>query len=418
MPAKVVKSVSKNMEPMPRSPKFTAVLYSQSGIGFVVLALSLLLLFPYPVQTAGIADIKDIRMWHAPERSRIVFDMDKGTNFKVFTLGNPDRVVIDLPDTRLKTTIPGPSKTGQFISQIRAGNPDNNTLRLVFDVEKPVRYFIQLLKPVDNYQYRLVVDYYHQDAVVESDLPAQAVITRPKPKPPRRDGDILVLIDAGHGGEDPGALGKTSREKDVVLAIAKRLKNQIDRTPGLKAVLTRTGDYYISLRRRTRIAREEQADIFISIHADAFKNSKARGASVYALSQRGASSETARWLANKENSSDLVGGVSLADKDNLLAGVLLDLSMSKTVSESISFGREVLEELQKIGPVHSKRVEQAGFVVLKSPDIPSILIETAYITNPVEEKQLKTPVHQEKIASAVVRGIQRYLAKSGGIYAN
>jgi len=213
-------------------------------------------------------------------------------------------------------------------------------------------------------------------------------------------------------------LGKTSREKDVVLSIAKRLKTKIDREPGLRAQLTRSGDYYIGLRKRTRIARDKQADIFVSIHADAFKNKNARGASVYALSQRGASSETARWLANKENSSDLVGGVSLADKDNLLAEVLLDLSMTKTVSESISFGREVLSELKKIGRVHSKRVEQAGFAVLKSPDIPSILIETAYITNPTEEKLLKSSSHQDKIANAVVVGIRRYLKKSGGIYAN
>ena len=358
------------------------------------------------------ADVKDIRMWHAPDRTRFVLDMDRGANFKVFTLSNPDRVVIDLPQTRLKAGIPKQGSTGQFIARIRSGQPESNTLRLVFEVQKPVRYFIQMLKPVDNYQYRLVVDYYHRDTVVDADKPTQPA------KPKKRTGDILVLIDPGHGGEDPGALGKTAREKDVVLAIAKKLKKKIDREPGLRAELTRGGDYYIGLRKRTRIARDKHADIFVSIHADAFKNKKARGASVYALSQRGASSETARWLANKENSSDLVGGVSLADKDNLLAEVLLDLSMTKTVSESISFGREVLSELKTIGRVHSKRVEQAGFAVLKSPDIPSILIETAYITNPTEEKLLKSASHQDRIANAVVNGIRRYLKKSGGIYAN
>jgi N-acetylmuramoyl-L-alanine amidase len=364
------------------------------------------------------AQIKDIRMWHAPDRSRIVFDMDKGAKFNAFTLTNPDRVVIDLPGTILRSQIPAVGSTGQFISKIRSGKQGSGSLRLVFDVEKPVRYFIQLLKPIDNYQYRLVVDYYHRDTVVESDRPAQPAIPIFPSKPKERKGDLLVLIDPGHGGEDPGALGKKAREKDVVLAIAKVLKKKIDQEPGLRAELTRSGDYYIGLRKRTRIARNRQADLFVSIHADAFKNRNVRGASVYALSQRGASSETARWLANKENSSDLVGGVSLADKDSLLAGVLLDLSMTKTVSESISFGREVLAELNKIGRVHSKRVEQAGFAVLKSPDIPSILVETAYITNPTEEKLLKNSAHQAKIANAVVYGIRRYLKKSSSIYAN
>ena len=377
-----------------------------------------LIIWIAPLGLAQAADIKDIRMWHAPDRTRFVFDMDRGANFKVFTLSNPDRVVIDLPQTGLKAGIPRQGSTGQFIARIRSGRPESNTLRLVFEVQKPVRYFIQMLKPVDNYQYRLVVDYYHRDTVVDADKSGQPAPSSQPSKPKKRTGDLLVLIDPGHGGEDPGALGKTAREKDVVLAIAKRLKKKIDREPGLRADLTRGGDYYIGLRKRTRIAREKQADIFVSIHADAFKNKNARGASVYALSQRGASSETARWLANKENSSDLVGGVSLADKDNLLAEVLLDLSMTKTVSESISFGREVLSELKKIGRVHSKRVEQAGFAVLKSPDIPSILIETAYITNPTEEKLLKSSSHQDRVANAVVIGIRRYLNKSGSIYAD
>jgi N-acetylmuramoyl-L-alanine amidase len=385
----------------------------KSGTGLVV-AISLLWML---LGNARAADIQDIRMWHAPDRSRIVFDMDEGSRFKAFTLKNPDRVVIDLPGTRLKSAIPASGTTGQFISRIRVGQPDSNTLRVVFDVKKPVRYFIQLLKPVDNYRYRLVVDYYHRDAIVEADQPEQPTLPVPPGKQRKPGDELLVLIDPGHGGEDSGALGRNSREKNVVLQIARQLKIQLDREPGIRAELTRKGDYYIGLRRRTRIAREMRADLFVSIHADAFKNKNARGASVYALSQSGASSETARWLANKENSSDLVGGVSLADKDNLLAEVLLDLSMTKTVSESISFGREVLGELKKIGRVHSKRVEQAGFVVLKSPDIPSILVETAYITNPTEEKLLRNPGHQARIAGAVVIGIKRYLKKNQSVYA-
>jgi N-acetylmuramoyl-L-alanine amidase len=362
------------------------------------------------------AVIHDIRMWHAPERSRIVFDMDKGAKFKVFTLANPDRVVIDLPGTRIKGQMPSPGSTGQFIRRIRVGYPDQKTMRLVFDVKIPVRYFIQLLKPVDKYKYRLVVDYYHQHSVVDSDRVERPKLPTSPQRPRKRTGELLVLIDPGHGGEDPGALGKRAREKDVVLEISKKLKSKIDKQPGLRAELTRKGDYYIGLRKRTRIARELEADFFISIHADAFKNKNAKGASVYALSQRGASSETARWLANKENSSDLVGGVSLADKDNLLAEVLLDLSMTNTVNESISFGRAVLGEIKKIGKVHSPRVEQAGFAVLKSPDIPSILVETAYITNPAEEKLLQSSKHQNRIANAIVSGINRYLDQNKNLY--
>lgn len=375
--------------------------------------LVLLALVTGPVSAAV---IKDIRMWHAPDHSRLVFDMDKRSKFKVFSLESPGRVVIDLENTRLRSKIPDPTKTGQFIRQIRLGSPDGSVTRLVFDLKKPVRYFIQLLKPSNKFQYRLVVDFYHHDFDPNKKKPVPA--PRPEPGAPRDPSrDILVMIDPGHGGEDSGARGKRSYEKTVVLQISKRLKALIDAEPGMKAELTRTGDYYIKLRKRSTLARQNRADMFISIHADAFKDSRARGASVYALSLRGATSETAKILANKENLSDLAGGVSLADKDDLLAEVLLDLSMSSTVNESISFGREVLAELKKIGRVHSKRVEQAGFVVLKSPDVPSILVETAYITNPSEEKLLRSKRHQEKIAKAILTGVKRYITKSPAYYA-
>lgn len=375
--------------------------------------LVLLALVTGPVSAAV---IKDIRMWHAPDHSRLVFDMDKRSKFKVFSLESPGRVVIDLENTRLRSKIPDPTKTGQFIRQIRLGSPDGSVTRLVFDLKKPVRYFIQLLKPSNNFQYRLVVDFYHHDFDPNKKTPVPAPLPEPDaPRDPNRD--ILVMIDPGHGGEDSGARGKRTYEKTVVLQISKRLKSLIDAEPGMKAELTRTGDYYIKLRKRSTLARQNRADMFISIHADAFKDSRARGASVYALSLRGATSETAKILANKENLSDLAGGVSLADKDDLLAEVLLDLSMSSTVNESISFGREVLAELKKIGRVHSKRVEQAGFVVLKSPDVPSILVETAYITNPSEEKLLRSKGHQEKIAKAILTGVKRYITKSPAYYA-
>ncbi len=372
-------------------------------------------LFAGPAQSAS---IHDIRMWHAPERSRIVFDMDRAVQYKVFTLESPKRVVIDLPDTRLKSAAPPPGSTGPFIKQIRLGYPDSSKLRVVFDLDKPVRYYIQTLKPVNNYQYRLVVDYYHRDSIAAI-IEQQSKPRKPEPAKPKKPGEkLLVLIDPGHGGEDPGALGKKTQEKKVVLTIARKLKDQINREPGMRAELTRKGDYYVGLRKRTRIARDLQADLFISIHADAFKNRNVRGASVYALSQRGASSEKARWLANKENASDLVGGVSLADKGNDLAGVLLDMSMTKTVTASIDFGREVLAELSKIGKIHGKHhVGQAGFAVLKSPDIPSILVETAYITNAKDEQLLRNSKYQTRIAKAIVAGIHRYLKKNPNIYA-
>ena len=357
------------------------------------------------------ASIKDIRMWHAPTRSRIVFDMDRRATFKAFKLAAPDRVVIDLHNAKINSAIPAAATTGQFIRRIRPGTRNKTTTRLVFDIDQPVRYAVQMLKPSGRYQYRLVVDFYHRDAVVEADKPP--AVRRPGgPK-----SELLILLDPGHGGEDPGAVGKRAYEKNVVLQIAKKLQARVNKYPGLRAELTRTGDYYISLRKRTRIARRRGAYLFVSIHADAVKNKSARGASVYTLSERGASSESARWLANKENSSDLLGGVSLADKDDQLAGVLLDLAKSNTANESVSFGRDVLAELKKIGHVHSKRVEKAGFVVLKSPDIPSILVETAYITNPKEEKLLMNSKHQERIAGAVAAGIARYLTKIGHHFA-
>ena len=355
------------------------------------------------------AAINDIRMWHAPERTRIVFDMDERPIFRVFTLNNPNRVVIDLSNTQLNSSVPLPATTGQFIQQLRVGHPKQGTLRLAFDLNKPVRYFIQLLAPVSQYKYRLVVDYYHHDSVLEADQPVRPIIPD---KPRKRKDVLLVLIDPGHGGEDPGASGRTTHEKNIVLAIAKKLQTHINKQPGLWAELTRKGDYYVGLRKRTRIAQKLKADLFISIHADAVKNKTVRGASVYALSVRGATSEAARLLANKQNSVDLIGGVSLADKDNTLAETLIDLSMEKKVPQSISFAREVLDELAKVGRVHSKKVERAGFVVLKSPEIPSILVETAYISNHEEEKLLRSSKHQHRIVNGVVAGIKRYVAKN------
>ncbi len=358
------------------------------------------------------AVINDIRMWHAPDRTRIVLDMDEKVGFREFTLKSPHRFVVDLPQSRLARSLPAPDSMGQFVRRMRQGYPATGVLRMVFDLEKPIRYEIRLLKPVDHYPYRLVMDFYSKESVSRT---VQA--DRPKPGEGRANQDVLILIDPGHGGEDPGALGKKTYEKTVVLQIAKKLKKKVDREPGMRAELTRKGDYYVGLRNRTGIARRLRADLFVSIHADAFKDRRVRGASVYALSQRGATSESARWLADKENASDLAGGVILSDKEDMLANAMIDMSMTRTVNESLVLGREVLDELKKIGPVHSKRVEQAGFAVLKSPDIPSILVETAYITNSTEEKLLRSEKHQRRISDAILAGIRKYIRNNPMIHA-
>ncbi|MGR3913620.1 MAG: N-acetylmuramoyl-L-alanine amidase [Gammaproteobacteria bacterium] len=355
----------------------------------------------------GGAVIGDIRIRHSPEHSRFVFALNRPPAYRVLRLHNPERVVIDLRGVQVRTAIPRGADTGQFIRRIRHGARGGGA-RVVFDLAKPARFYAQVLKPSGRYQYRLVADFHRPKGAP----PSQRAL------PPRKKkSDLLVLIDPGHGGEDPGALGRRAYEKNVVLQIARKLKRAIDKQRGMRAELTRGGDYYISLRKRTDIARRRNADMFISIHADAVNNRSARGASVYALSRSGASSETAKWLANKENASDLVGGVSLADKEDLLAEVLLDLSMSTTVNDSLRLGRDVLAQLKTIGRLHSKRVEQAGFAVLKSPDIPSILVETAYITNPSEEKLLISARHQNRIAAAIAAGIKRHIAKNRNRYA-
>jgi N-acetylmuramoyl-L-alanine amidase len=264
------------------------------------------------------------------------------------------------------------------------------------------------LNPIAQYGDRLVIDLFPTLTVQSS--PAT------EPKIEQRLRDIIVAIDPGHGGDDPGAVGPgKTYEKTVVLAIAKRLADRFNAEPGFKAVLTRGGDYYVAHRTRTQLARDNQADVFISIHADAWKTASASGASVFAISQRGATSETARWIAEKENRADLIGGVgsvSLDDKDDVLAGVLLDLSMTASLSASLEMGAEVIKSIAPINKLHKANVEQASFIVLKSPDIPSILVETGFISNPGEAKKLRTAVHQQKMAGAIFKGVSTYFQKT------
>ncbi|MAF99977.1 MAG: N-acetylmuramoyl-L-alanine amidase [Acidiferrobacteraceae bacterium] len=375
-----------------------------SRISFIVLLV--VLLGWGDIASADSVSLTNLRFWHAPTRTRLVFDLDGPVRYKVFRLENPSRLVVDFDRARFNGELPSNQKAGPFISKVRKGVPSPEKLRIVLDLDLPLKASVFSLLPNDVYGYRLVIDLNRiATPVARADPSGKSSQTTEGDA-----GDFVVVIDAGHGGEDPGAIGsRRTREKNVVLAIAKELKQQLDALPGVRGVLTRKSDYYISLRRRTTLARKYKADIFISIHADAFPKKQVRGSSVFALSRRGASSETARWLAKKENSADLAGGVSIADKDDQLAEVLLDMSITKTINDSIVLASNVLKELARIGKVHSRYVEQAGFVVLKSPDIPSILVETAFITNPTEEKLLNSKSHQKQIAGAIRKGVQRYM---------
>ncbi len=346
-------------------------------------------------------EIRNVRAWLAPDNTRLVFDLSGPVEHKLFTLSNPGRVVIDIEQASLKTSLDKLGLEKSPVESIRYSQRGEG-LRIVLDLKDRVRPKSFDLKPNEQYGHRLVVDL---------EMREQAVVTKTVVPVPGEGGkrDIVVMIDAGHGGEDPGAIGPGGvREKDVVLAIAKKLKAMIDSRKGYRAVLTRTGDYYISLRGRTGKARQSNADLFVSIHADAFKDPRARGASVWVLSGRGASSEMGRWLAKRENSADLIGGVgslSLDDKDDVLASVLLDMSMNASRKDSHQVASRIHGNMDRFARMHKKHVEQAGFVVLKSPDIPSILVETGFISNPGEARKLRTSGYQKQMAEAIYRGI-------------
>ena len=366
--------------------------------------LFLLLLVPLAAMGGSSAQIQGLRLWNAPDHTRLVFDLSQAVEHRLFILDEPARLVIDFSNARLKKKLEAAVQKSRHIRRIRYAPQSDNRFRVVLDLAQPVRPRSFLLRPSGDYGHRLVIDLYDREGQARV---VQSVKQKEDPSGLR---DIVVAIDAGHGGEDPGARGRRlrTREKDVTLSIARKLKKLIDAEPGMRAVLTRKGDYYVGLRKRMQIARRHHADLFVSIHADAFRNSKARGSSVFVLSRRGASSEAARWLAAKENASDLVGGVSLDDKDDILASVLLDLAQTGTLAASMRAATLVHREMGKIGKLHGDRIQNAGFVVLKSPDIPSMLVETGFISNPTEERQLASARHQERIARAIFRGIRSY----------
>jgi N-acetylmuramoyl-L-alanine amidase len=375
-----------------------------------------------------------VRVWPAADYTRVTIEFGAPLDFSYFTVKNPDRLVVDLEGIEFTSVFENlPDKVGNDdpnIRLLRAGRFKPGVVRLVMELKNEVRPQVFELPPVGNYGHRLVLDVYPlepPDPLMQllekteqndgSGPPGKTTeIARPeskRPGPAAVDRLVTITLDPGHGGEDPGAVGRRgSREKNVTLAIAKRLKAKIDKEPNMRAVLTRDTDFFVPLHMRVQKARRIRSDLFVSIHADAFVRKDANGSSVFVLSETGASSSAARYLAQKENEADLIGGVNLDVKDPVLARTLLDLSQTATISDSLKLGKEVLRELGSINRLHKASVEQAGFAVLKAPDIPSILVETAFISNPEEEKRLNDEAYQNKMAEAILAGIRHYFAKN------
>jgi N-acetylmuramoyl-L-alanine amidase len=351
------------------------------------------------LQPAFAVDVRNVRLWAGPDSTRVVVDLSGSARHSLLVLHNPERVVLDVSGARLGKGARVPAGAGA-VKQVRMSRDASGNLRLVLDLARPIQAKSFLTTPNAHYGYRLVIDL---GLTARAD---QAIKVKHAPADAR---DLIIAIDAGHGGEDPGAIGKNgTREKDVVLAIARELALKINAEPGMRSILTRNGDYFVPLRDRMRRARAQQADLFVSIHADSAHDRSVDGSSVYILSQRGATDEASRWLAERENASDLIGGVSLDDKDDVLASVLLDLSQSASLNASQVAAERVLHQLTQAGEVRKHEVLQARFMVLKSPDIPSMLVETAYISNPQEEQRLRSRAHQAKLAAAIHQGVRDY----------
>ena len=386
----------------------------------VLAVLSFLGLLSMPGQAAPVS-VENLRMWRAPDNTRLVLDLSGPLEHRLFSLKNPERIVIDIPSANLNKPLPPMQFNGPIIKNIRTGHREKGDLRIVLDLKRETQPRAFLLKPFQSYGYRLVIDLDHtpddNDPEFEKDKPA-AIPPAPADEstpmlPPRRN-EIVVAIDAGHGGEDPGAIGRRyrTREKQVVLSIAKELKRLVDREHNMRAIMTRKGDYFVPLARRVQLAQSARADIFISIHADSLPKKRAQGASVYALSQRGATSRLAKRLADQENASDYIGGI-LENKDPIVQKVLVDLNQTSTIVDSLALGRDILGNLKRVGHIHSHNVEQAGFAVLKSPFMPSVLVETAFISNPSEEKRLRTRKFQKQMARGIFDGVKTFAKRKG-----
>lgn len=357
--------------------------------------------------------VLDLRLSSSPEQSRVTLYLDRASSHRIFSLSDPDRTVLDIPDARLAGPLPPADPQDPVLVGLRSGVRDHGELRIVMDLKQPARVKTFPMGADGEQGHRLVVDLIPKGggAVPRKGgardsgpgaAPVRTTVARP----------VVIAIDAGHGGQDPGAIGsRGTPEKEVTLAIARRLAALVDKEPGMRPLMVRDADVFVHLNERMKRAREAKADLFISIHADAFTNPNARGSSVFTLSERGATSEAAKWLADRENSADLVGGVDLKTSDDVLANVLLNMSQNATIEHSGEAAGAVLRNLSRLGDTHKAQVQKAGFVVLKSPDIPSMLVETAFISNPEEEARLVNPAHQQRLAEAILAGIKAYFRK-------
>jgi N-acetylmuramoyl-L-alanine amidase len=361
----------------------------------------------------------DSRMWPSPSYTRITFESNNKLNFKHFMLENPLRLVMDIEGLEIKEElheIAQKAISDKYVKNFRVGINKPNVSRIVFELKEKIKPQVFTIEPVENYGHRLVLDIYPEvdpdillTKIMDMEREKKAAELKEDKDPKKAKKMYVVALDAGHGGEDPGAIGASGTyEKDITLSVARKLKSKIDEIPWMQAVLIRDGDYFIPLNQRVAKARKAKADLFISIHADAVNNRTAKGSSVYVLSEKGASSATSKLLEQKENDADLVGGVHAQKQEDYLAQTLFDLSMTATMADSSKLAYFILKEMGKINYLHKKSVESAGFAVLKAHDIPSILIETAFISNPEEEKKLKDKNHQEKIVDAIIAGIGNY----------
>lgn len=384
--------------------------------------------------TARAAQIVAVRVWPANDYTRVTLENDSKLKATHFTVKDPHRLVVEIEgvdlDPKLKSLVAKIQSNDPYIARVRVGQNRPAVVRLVFDLKEEVQPQVFTLEPVGEYKHRLIFDLYPltpPDPIAEllkngrlTPLPLEKSPTETASAQSGNDDEpsqkftrlVTIALDPGHGGEDPGAIGRGgSQEKNVVLSIAKRLKAKLEQQPNVRVMLTRDGDYFVPLQVRVQKARKVQADLFVSIHADAFVEPTARGSSVFALSEKGASSTAARWLANKENAADLIGGINIRSKNQQLASVLLDLSTTAQISDSLKLAKSVLGEIGTINRLHKAQVEQAGFAVLKAPDIPSILVETAFISNPEEEAKLTDESYQDQMADALMRGIRKYMAR-------
>ncbi|NEZ03465.1 AMIN domain-containing protein [Wenzhouxiangella sp. XN201] len=362
------------------------------------------IVFAIVAVTATAGEVRNLRVWAGPDSTRAVLDLDQRVEYSLFTLDDPARIVIDIEGADLGRELLLDEEHSGVIRSVRHGVRNGHDLRVVLDLEDGARPQSFLLAPAGEYGHRLVVDLYPEDAQSPDERVREAVRSA-------MDGerDMIVAIDAGHGGEDPGAIGAAgSYEKNVTLAIARELEKRINEQSGMRGVLIRTGDYYIPLEERFARAREARADLFVSVHADAFRDRRVRGSSVYVLSRRGASSEAARLLAKSENRADLIGGVKLERGDDVLSSVLLDLSQSVAMEYSAGAAESILDEIGRVGKRHRDRVERANFVVLRSPDVPSVLVEVGFISNPHDEANLGSAAHRGRIAQAIVNGVRQH----------